>query len=214
MLHRLFTRNAARRTALFLIVTLLVSSLSVFAQEDKKKQDKDKQKRAAEEKLKSVYKKWVNEDVLWIITDEERKTFNSLKTDDERENFIEQFWLRRDPDPDTDANEYREEYYQRIAYANEHFTSGIPGWKTDRGRIYIMFGPPHQKESHPSGGSYDRPIWEGGGSTSTYPFEIWWYRYIEGVGSDVEIEFVDPTGSGEYRIARNPNEKDALLYTP
>ncbi len=154
------------------------------------------------------------EDVRWIITDEERKTFNSLKTDDEREQFIEQFWLRRDPDPDTDSNEYREEYYQRIAYSNEHFTSGIPGWKTDRGRIYIMFGPPHQKESHPSGGSYNRPIWEGGGSTSTYPFEIWWYRYIEGVGSDVEIEFVDPTGSGEYRIARNPNEKDALLYTP
>ncbi|HQR34708.1 MAG TPA: GWxTD domain-containing protein [Blastocatellia bacterium] len=212
MLNRLFSRNFARRTALLLIVTLLFSSLSVFAQE--KKQDKDKQKRAQEEKLKSVYKRWVNEDVLWIITDEERKTFNSLKTDDEREQFIESFWLRRDPDPDTDANEYREEYYQRIAYANEHFTSGIPGWKTDRGRIYIMFGPPHEKETHPSGGSYDRPIWEGGGSTSTYPFEIWWYRYLEGVGSDVEIEFVDPTGSGEYRIARNPNEKDALLYTP
>ncbi|MGH9799224.1 MAG: GWxTD domain-containing protein, partial [Blastocatellia bacterium] len=213
MLNRLFSKNAVRRTALSLIVTLLVSSLSVFAQEPKKR-DKDKEKRAAEEKLKSVYKRWVNEDVLWIITDEERKTFNLLKTDDEREQFIEQFWLRRDPDPDTDANEYREEYYQRIAYANEHYTSGIPGWKTDRGRIYIMFGKPHQTESHPSGGSYDRPIWEGGGSTSTYPFEIWWYRYIEGVGSDVEIEFVDPTGSGEYRIARNPNEKDALLYTP
>ena len=212
MLNRLFSRNSARRTALLLVFTLLASSFSVFAQE--KKQDKDKQKRAQEEKLKSVYKRWVNEDVLWIITDEERKTFNSLKTDDEREQFIESFWLRRDPDPDTDANEYREEYYQRIAYANEHFTSGIPGWKTDRGRIYIMFGPPHEKETHPSGGSYDRPIWEGGGSTSTYPFEIWWYRYLEGVGSDVEIEFVDPTGSGEYRIARNPNEKDALLYTP
>ncbi|MBS1786760.1 MAG: GWxTD domain-containing protein [Acidobacteria bacterium] len=213
MLNRLFSRNSARRIALLLTLTLTLSSLTVFAQ-DKKKQDKDKEKRAQEEKLKSVYKRWVNEDVLWIITDEERKTFNSLKTDDEREQFIESFWLRRDPDPDTDVNEYREEYYQRIAYANEHFTSGIPGWKTDRGRIYIMFGAPHEKESHPSGGSYDRPVWEGGGTTSTYPFEIWWYRYIEGVGSDVEIEFVDPTGSGEYRIARNPNEKDALLYTP
>jgi GWxTD domain-containing protein len=209
MLNRLFSGNSARRTALFLIFTLLVSSFSVFAQDKKKKNDK-----SGKEGVKSVYKRWVNEDVLWIITDEERKTFNLLKTDDEREQFIEQFWLRRDPDPDTDANEYREEYYQRIAYANEQFTSGIPGWKTDRGRIYIMFGAPHQKESHPSGGSYDRPIWEGGGSTSTYPFEIWWYRYIEGVGSDIEIEFVDPTGSGEYRIARNPNEKDALLYTP
>lgn len=214
MLNRLFSRNFARCIALFLTTAITLSSLTVFAQDDKKKRDKDKEERAQKERLKSVYKRWVNEDVLWIITDEERKTFNLLKTDDEREQFIESFWLRRDPDPDTDSNEYREEYYQRIAYANEHFTSGIPGWKTDRGRMYIMFGPPHQKESHPSGGSYDRPVWEGGGSTSTYPFEIWWYRYIEGVGSDVEIEFVDPTGSGEYRIARNPNEKDALLYTP
>lgn len=210
MQNRLFTRNFVRQTALLLITTLALSSVSVFAQD---KKDNKKQK-GGKESVKSVYKRWKDEDVRWIITDEERKTFDALKTDDEREQFIEQFWLRRDPDPDTDANEYREEYYQRIAYANEHFTSGIPGWKTDRGRIYIMFGPPSEKETHPSGGSYDRPIWEGGGSTSTYPFEIWWYRYIEGVGSDIEIEFVDPTGSGEYRIARDPNEKDALLYTP
>lgn len=191
------------------IFTLLFSSLGVFAQDEGKKKRKQ-----SNESVKSVYKRWVDEDVRWIITDEERKTFNSLKTDDEREQFIEQFWLRRDPDPDTDVNEYREDYYQRIAYANEKYTSGIPGWKTDRGRIYIMFGKPDQVESHPSGGSYDRPVWEGGGTTSTYPFEIWWYRYIEGVGSDIEIEFVDPTGSGEFRIARSPDEKDALLYTP
>lgn len=214
MQYRLFTRNFLRRTALLLIAILVISSFSVFAQDKQDKRRKERAKEAEKEKVKSVYKRWVDEDVRWIITDEERKTFNALKTDDEREQFIEQFWLRRDPDPDTDANEYREEYYQRIAYANEHFTSGIPGWKTDRGRIYIMFGPPSEKESHPSGGSYDRPAWEGGGTTSTYPFEIWWYRYIEGVGSDVEIEFVDPSGSGEYRIARDPNEKDALLYTP
>ncbi|MGE0131059.1 MAG: GWxTD domain-containing protein [Blastocatellales bacterium] len=225
MQHRFFKRTFARRTAMFLILALSLSSfaipsLTAFAQDekqDKKNEEKERQKKrrkAQEESVKSVYKRWKDEDVRWIITDEERKTFDSLKTDDEREQFIEQFWLRRDPDPDTDVNEYREEYYQRIAYANEHYTSGIPGWKTDRGRIYIMFGKADQIESHPSGGSYDRPAWEGGGSTSTYPFEIWWYRYIEGVGSDVEIEFVDPTGSGEYRIARSPNEKDALLYTP
>ncbi len=211
-MHYLFNRNSRRGAALFLILTLILSTLTVFAQDDKK--DERKKKKQSAESLKSVYKRWVDEDVRWIITDEERKTFMALKTDDEREQFIEQFWLRRDPDPDTDVNEYREEYYQRIAYANEKYTSGIPGWKTDRGRMYIMFGKPDQIESHPSGGSYDRPTWEGGGTTSTYPFEIWWYRYIEGVGSDVEIEFVDPTGSGEYRIARNPNEKDALLYTP
>ncbi len=201
-------RTLMRQTASFLIFALIASSFTVFGQEDKKKRKQTK------ESMTSVYKRWMDEDVRWIITDEERKTFQALKTDEEREQFIEQFWLRRDPDPDTDVNEYREEYYQRIAYANEHFTSGIPGWKTDRGRIYIMFGPPDQKESHPAGGSYDRPFWEGGGTTSTYPFEIWWYRYIEGVGSDVEIEFVDPTGSGEYRIARSPDEKDALLYVP
>jgi GWxTD domain-containing protein len=224
MLHRFFERTLARRIALFLIFALSLSSLALpsfgaFAQDerqDKKNKDrnKEKPKKIQEEKLKSVYKRWIDEDVSCIITDEERKIFNSLKTDDEREQFIEGFWYRRDPDPDTDVNEYREEHYQRIAYANEHYTSGIPGWKTARGRIYIMFGKADQIESHPSGGSYDRPAWEGGGSTSTYPFEIWWYRYIEGVGSDVEIEFVDPTGSGEYRIARSPDEKDALLYTP
>jgi GWxTD domain-containing protein len=224
MQHRFFVRTPARRTALFLIFMMSISlfalsSFGAFAQDenqDKKreKQREEKKKEAAKEKVKSVYRRWKDEDVRWIITDEERKIFDSLKTDDEREQFIEGFWYRRDPDPDTDVNEYREEYYQRIAYANEHYTSGIPGWKTDRGRIYIMFGKADQIESHPSGGSYDRPAWEGGGSTSTYPFEIWWYRYIEGVGSDVEIEFVDPTGSGEYRIARSPDEKDALLYTP
>jgi GWxTD domain-containing protein len=215
------SRNPLRWLSILLSLSLIFSSLTVLAQDKQDKKDRDreketkkKQKSAREEKLEKVYERWMNEDVAWIITDEEKKTFKALKTDEEREQFIEQFWLRRDPDPDTDVNEYREEYYQRIAYANEHYTSGIPGWKTDRGRIYIMFGKPDEIESHPSGGSYDRPTWEGGGTTSTYPFEIWWYRYIEGVGSDVEIEFVDPTGSGEYRIARSPNEKDALLYVP
>ncbi len=213
MFKQMFTRKTMRGMVLFLISALVFSSAAVFAQDGESKENKKKQKQP-KESLKSVYKRWIDEDVRWIITDEENKTFKALKTDDEREQFIEQFWLRRDPDPDTDSNEYREEYYQRIAYANEKYTSGIPGWKTDRGRIYVMFGKPDQVESHPSGGSYDRPTWEGGGTTSTYPFEIWWYRYIEGVGSDVEIEFVDPTGSGEYRIARSPYEKDALLYVP
>ena len=182
-----------------------------FAQD---KKQKDPNERKKKDELKSVYKKWLDEDVNYIITDEERKAFKSLKTDEERDSFIEQFWLRRDPDPDTPENEYKEQYYERIQYANEKYASGIPGWKTDRGRIYIMFGKPDEIESHPSGGSYDRPSYEGGGTTSTYPFETWWYRYIEGIGSDIEIEFVDPSGSGEYRIARSPDEKDALKYVP
>src|SRR5438132_6090382 len=198
------------------LLTLIFAVPSGLAQKknNEKTQDPSEKTRTVKPELNKAYKDWLEKDVAYIITDEERKAFKKLQTDDERERFIEEFWRRRDPDPDTDENEYREEYYERIAYANENFSSGIPGWKTDRGRIYIMFGKPDEKESHPSGGSYDRPTWEGGGTTSTYPFETWWYRYIEGIGSDVEIEFVDPSGSGEYRIARSPDEKDALLYVP
>jgi GWxTD domain-containing protein len=178
----------------------------------------DKEKRRREEKLRKElegpYRKWLNEDVSYIITDEERQAFRRLQTDDEREQFIEQFWLRRDPTPDTAENEFKEEHYRRIAYANERYASGIPGWKADRGRIYITFGPPDEIESHPSGGSYQRPIEEGGGSTSTYPFEQWRYRWIEGIGNDIIIEFVDPTMTGEYRMTMDPSEKDALLYVP
>ena len=164
--------------------------------------------------LKEAYKRWLSTDVAYIITKDEKKAFQALATDEERENFIENFWRRRDPNPDTEENEYREEYYERIAYSNEHYTSGIPGWKTDRGRIYIAWGKPDSIESHPSGGAYDRPSYEGGGSTTTYPFEIWWYRHLDGVGDGIEVEFVDPTGTGEYRVARNANEKDALLMVP
>jgi GWxTD domain-containing protein len=173
----------------------------------------DRQRREKKE-VKEVYKKWLEQDVAYIMTEDEKKAFKKLATDEEREQFIEIFWRRRDPDPDTDENEYREEHYERIAYANQHFASGIPGWKTDRGRIYIMFGPPHGKESSPMGGSYERPIHHGGGSTTTYPFETWFYRHLPGVGSGIEIEFVDPTGTGEYRIARSPNEKDAMTHMP
>lgn len=181
------------------------------AQPNQNPQDKP---RNVKPEIKKVYKDWINKDVAYIITDEERRAFNRLATDDEREQFIYEFWRRRDPDPDTEENEYKEEYYERIAYSNEHFTSGKPGWMTDRGRIYIKFGKPNELESHPTGGPYERPSYHGGGSTVTYPFEIWFYRYIEGVGSGIEIEFVDPTGTGEYRIARSPEEKDALLNIP
>ena len=173
-----------------------------------------KQEAKLRKELETPYKKWLNEDVIYIITDEERQAFKRLNTDEEREQFIEQFWLRRDPTPDTEENEFKEEHYRRIAYTNEHYASGIPGWKTDRGRIYITYGPPDEIDSHPSGGSYERPMEEGGGETSTYPFEDWRYRYIEGIGNDVNIEFVDPTMTGEYHMTMDPTEKDALLYVP
>ncbi len=164
--------------------------------------------------LDTPYKKWLDEDVTYIITSEERSAFLRLQTNEEREQFIEQFWLRRNPDPDSPENTFKEEHYRRIAYTNEHYASGIPGWKTDRGRIYIMWGPPDEVDSHPSGGSYERPADEGGGETSTFPFEDWRYRYLEGIGNNVEIEFVDPTMTGEYHLTMDPSEKDALTYVP
>jgi len=178
----------------------------------------EKQKRenakSLKQELSKTFKKWLDEDVRWIITDEERAAFKQLSNDEERDQFIEAFWQRRDPTPDTVENEFKEEHYRRIAYANEHFPAGIPGWKTDRGRIYVMYGPADEIESHPSGGSYQRPMEEGGGETSTYPFEQWRYRYLEGVGQEVIIEFVDTCMCNDYHMTIDRSEKDALLYTP
>src|ERR1700676_3475093 len=173
-----------------------------------------KNERALKQELSRPYKKWLEEDVVWIITDEERAGFKQLSKDEERDNFIEAFWQRRDPTPDTEENEYKEEHYQRIAYANAPFAAGVPGWKTDRGRMYIVFGKPDEIDSHPSGGSYQRPMEEGGGETSTFPFEDWRYRYIEGIGQEVIIEFVDTCMCGEYHMTLDRSEKDALLMTP
>ena len=212
--------------ALCSLSSLFLIQPGASADDKKKPQDREtvakplteKQKKRNEEKLRkeleTPYKKWLNEEVTYIISDEERKAFSRLQTDEERQQFIEQFWLRRDPTPDTEENEYREEHYRRIAYANERFASGIPGWKTDRGMIYIKFGPADEVEEHPTGGTYDRPIEEGGGTTTTFPFEKWRYRYLEGVGTDVNIEFVDTTMTGEYRMTMDPSEKDALTNVP
>jgi len=180
------------------------------------KMDKD-QKRKAKKALKELdrqYKEWLNEDVIYIIAPEERNAFLQLDTNEEREQFIEQFWLRRSSNPDLPDNDFKEEHYRRIAYTNEHFASGIPGWKTDRGKMYIMWGPADEIESHPTGGTYDRPMEEGGGSTSTYPWETWRWRYLEGIGENIILEFVDPSGSGEYHLTMDPSEKDALLHVP
>jgi GWxTD domain-containing protein len=176
------------------------------------------QSKALKQEISKTYKKWLDEDVRWIISDEERQAFSKLSNDEERDNFIEQFWYRRDPSPDTVENEFKEEHYRRIAYANEHFAAGKPGWRTDRGMIYVKFGPADEIDSHPSGGLYQRPIEEGGGSTSTYPFETWRYRYLEGLeGSqkqEVIIEFVDTCMCNDYHMTMDRSEKDALLNVP
>ena len=202
---------------LALAVVGLPPSLDAQNGEEPAKLSKKEERRRLErlrKELRGPFKRWLDEDVRYIITPEERKAFVQMATDEERENFIESFWLRRDPTPDSMENEYKEEHYRRIAYANDRFASGIPGWRTDRGRIYIAYGPADEIESHPSGGQYQRPYEEGGGFTSTYPFEIWRYRWIEGIGSDILLEFVDPTMTGEYRLTMDPSEKDALLNVP
>lgn len=187
-------------------------------QDQSKKAGKAKHKNDSQLKkeLDSQYKKWLDEDVIYIISPEERHSFLQLSTNEEREQFIEAFWQRRNPDPDSAENTFKEEHYRRIAYANEHYASGIPGWKTDRGKIYIMWGPPDEVDAHPTGGNWDRPMDQGGGSTTTYPYEDWRYRYLEGtgLGENVELEFVDPTSTGEYHLTMDPSEKDALLMVP
>src|SRR5271163_556002 len=178
----------------------------------------DKQKKenakSLHQELSKTYKKWLDEDVVYIISEEERKAFKQLSNDEERDQFIEAFWQRRDPTPDTEENEFKDEHYRRIEYANEHFAAGIPGWRSDRGRIYIMYGPADEIESHPSGGTYERPMEEGGGETSTYPFEDWRYRYLEGIGQEIIVEFVDTCMCGEYHMTIDRSEKDALKETP
>src|SRR5258708_5111279 len=173
--------------------------------EDKKPEQlsEKERKRKAKQTLKELdtpYRKWLDEEVVYIIQPEERTAFLQLSTNEEREQFIEQFWQRRNPNPDLAENSFKEEHYRRIAYANERFASGIPGWKTDRGRIYIMWGNPDDVESEPARGAYERPMEEGGGETSTYPSEKWRYRYPEGIANDANLEFVDPSGSGEYHL--------------
>lgn len=177
-------------------------------------QEKFKRNKELRQELKGAYKTWLDQDVHWIITDQEAKAFKSLSNDEERDAFIEAFWQRRNPNPDSPENEYREEHYRRIAYANEHFAAGKPGWKTDRGHIYIAYGKPDSIDSHPSGGSYQRPMDEGGGETSTFPFEVWHYRYLEGIGDNIDIEFVDTCMCGDYHMTIDRSEKDALLHVP
>src|SRR5947207_8159414 len=184
----------------------------------RKRQLTDKEKKEQERRFKkeveTVYKKWLDEDVRYIITDEEKSAFKQLSNAEERDNFIEAFWARRDPTPDTVENEFKEEHYSRIAYSNEHFAAGIPGWKTDRGRMYIMYGKLDEIDSHTSGGTYERPMEEGGGETSTYPFETWRYRYLEGIGQEIIIEFVDTCMCGDYHMTIDRSEKDALKNVP
>jgi GWxTD domain-containing protein len=215
MLNRRWSSRLAHSVVVAAIGTVLSGPLlAAPAKDSSDKPDKEQRKRqkAIQKEMESPYKKWLQEEVPYLITDDERAAFRKLSTDEEREQFIEQFWERRNPNPGSPENEFKEEYYRRIAYANEHYASGIPGWKTDRGRIYITYGPADEIEAHPSGGNYQRTPEEGGGQTETYPFETWRYRYIDNVGQNIILEFVDPTMTGEYHLTMDPGEKDALAH--
>lgn len=146
--------------------------------------------------LNPAFRSWLDRDAAYIITDDERSAFEGLQSDEEREKFIEQFWERRDPTPGTPENEYREEHYRRIAFANEQ----LGGWQTERAQIYIMFGPPDQIDDHSQGGQYQRPPAEGGGLVRTSPWMMWTYRYIEGLGSDIGFVFVDDGYGAGFRV--------------
>jgi GWxTD domain-containing protein len=176
--------------------------------------DRIKQQKELGNELHGFSKTWLEQDVVWIITDTERQAYKHLTNDEEREQFIENFWLRRNPNPDSPDNEFKEEHYARIAYANDHFAAGKQGWMTDRGHIYIAYGKPDDIDQHPSGGEYQRPMEEGGGTTSTFPFEVWHYRYIEGIGENIDLEFVDTCQCGDYHYTIDRSEKDALKNVP
>ena len=212
------------RLAILASSTIFLFGLNALAQENpasapppqksqSEKQHK-KQIKKAKDELGDSLQHILDEDLVYIITPEERAAFNRLGTNEEREQFIEIIFTNHNPNPDSSVNEFKEEHYRRIAYANEHFSSGIPGWKSDRGHIYIVWGPPDEIDSHPTGGTYDRPMWQGGGSTPTYNWELWRYRHLEGIGDSIELEFVDPSGSGEYHLTRDPGEKDACAHVP
>ena len=189
---------------LLLFTASLSSPGQALAREDEKNRDTSA--------VQHHFKRWLNEDVTYIISDEEESVFKNLISPEEKELFIEQFWRRRDPDLRTAINEFKEEHYRRIAYVNERFYAGKPGWKTDRGMIYILHGPPHEIESYVTGGNYNRPFNEGGGQTVVHPMEVWRYRHLEGVGDDIVLEFVDRTYTGTYKLILFPDEKDALLH--
>jgi len=222
------------RLFMLTLTFLMLTTLSVGSNNDQKKEEKQagsqqtqgdplqrplsekqrkKNAKAMMRELAQPYKQFL-QDVIPIISKEELDVFAKLSNDEERDQFIEQFWIRRDPTPDTPENEFREEHYRRLQYANDHFAAGVPGWRTDRGMIYIKFGAPDEVEPHPSGGTYERPFEQGGGAMSTYPFEVWRYRHIDDIGDDINIEFVDDCQCGTYRMMLNPEDKNALAHVP
>ncbi len=201
--------NPAKRYPGLAVLAILLSCSTLSTSQEQPASAS--QKRTSALKLDAgvpYYKRWLQQDVVWIISDEERAAFKLLRSDEERDQFIEAFWARRDPTPDTFGNEYKEEHYRRIVYANDHFGSRVPGWKSDRGRIYIMFGPPDEIESYPAGRVQERT--PEGEDLSAYPLEVWSYSYLEGIGEDVVLEFIDRCWCGDYSMPMTPTTERSM----
>lgn len=162
--------------------------------------------------LSPRYQKWLDEDVRYIITDQERAEFAKLSSDQRRDAFVVAFWEHRNPNPGAEENIFKEEHYRRLAYANIHFAANVTGYKTDRGRIYIMYGPPTSVDRHYSAAGSEKASDLVGAHAIPYDWELWRYRYIEGIGQDIAIKFVDTCGCGQFQL---PVEKDDLKkYAP
>jgi len=163
--------------------------------------------------LPANYRYWLTEDAAYIIAPEERCAFLQLRSDEEREIFVEQFWHRRRSDPESLENPFLEEHYRRIVFANNKFGTDLPGWQTDRGHMYIRYGPPDELVSHPAGETAWRPP-KGAPDSVKYSWENWHYKYVEGLGENADVEFVDVAGSGKYLLRIGPKDKNASIFEP
>jgi GWxTD domain-containing protein len=134
---------------------------------------------------KEQYRRWVREDVAYIISTDERFAFTALESEAACDAFIERFWAQR-------GAAFRQEHARRLAYVNKHYSAAVPGWRTDRGRIYILYGPPDRIESHP-------------GSQESVAIEKWNYRHLPSIGDNITIEFIDRAGDGDYRMVYLPD---------
>ena len=154
------------------------------------------------EDLSALLERWPREYVRWIMTDEERKRYKNLVTDEQRIGFVEGFWRRRDPSAGTPDNEYRSQYLECYAFVARAFSAGRPGWSTDRGRIYLILGPPHSIERNPMGRyGLERPS------------EIWTFNNlgIPGVPASLDVTFVDFKGTGDFEIVSDLDSTAAIV---
>jgi GWxTD domain-containing protein len=182
-----------------LVVLCLFFSIPLVSAQCQGQRPAAKRKEFVQETYPS-YQKWLDEDVRYIITDQERADFKKLTTDDKRDKFVEAFWERRNPTPKSSENPFKEEHYHRIAYTNTHFAASVAGYRTDRGRFYIMYGPPDSIESK---------------SALAPPTETWHYSFVEGIGRNVVLMFTDTCRCGKYELSGGDSDPGVpKIYDP